>query len=157
MWGTCIRHMACGMCICAYGLRTHAPPRVSAAAIERAAQRAVKRAADALPEDDEQKAVVLDAMLKRPGVREAAAAASIRTAADYEFAEAALLRVRAACGAILAKPGHLNTDDTNALHTVLTFLAGKVDEEGKPRGKHAKRAAADTAAAVLRRRAGTQL
>ena len=118
-------------------------PRASDVAVERAAQRAVKRACDALPEDQEQKAVVLDAMLKRPGVREAAAAASIRTAADYEFAEAALLRVKEACAAIMAKRGHLNTDDTNALETLLTFLTGKVDEEVKQRGKHTKRATAE--------------
>jgi hypothetical protein len=71
-------------------------PRESADAVERAKQRAVKKVDDALPQDLEQRAVVLDALLRRPGNREAAAEAGIRTAADFEFAEAAMTRAASA-------------------------------------------------------------
>ena len=117
-------------------------PRASAEAVERAAQRAIKRSIDALPDDHEQRAVVLDAMLQRPGVREAAAEAGIRTAADFEFAEAAMKRAGEACGAIMAKRGSLTVADANALDTFLTFVVGEANREALQRGKAAKRAVA---------------
>ena len=53
-----LRRRGCRMPLRQRGLGS----RASLDAIERAAQRAVKRAADALPGDFEQRAVVLDAM-----------------------------------------------------------------------------------------------
>jgi hypothetical protein len=117
-------------------------PRESADAVERAKQRAVKKVDDALPQDLEQRAVVLDALLRRPGNREAAAEAGIRTAADFEFAEAAMTRAGEACAAIMAKKGMITVADSNALDTFLTFVVGEANWEARQRGKAAKRAAA---------------
>ena len=117
-------------------------PRASAEAVERAAQRAIKRGIDALPDDQEQCAVVLDAMLQRPGVREAAAEAGIRTAADFEFSEAAMTRAGEACAAIMAKKGPLTVVDSDALNTFLTFVVGEANREARQRGKAAKQAIA---------------
>ena len=113
-------------------------PRASDDAVERAAQRAVKKVDDALPRDFEQRAVVLDALLKRN--REEAAEVGIRTANDYEFAEAAMTRAGEACAAIMAKTGKLNDVDANALNTFLTFVVPEANREALQRGKAAKRA-----------------
>ena len=117
-------------------------PRESTDAMERAAQRAIKRTVDSLPDDLEQCATVLNSVLKRPFVREAAAEAGIRTAADHEFAEAAMERAGEACAAIMAKKGPLAVVDSDALNTFLTFVVGKANEEAKQRGTAAKQAAA---------------
>jgi hypothetical protein len=117
-------------------------PRESTDAAQRAAQRAIKKTIDALPNDAEQCAVVLDAMLKRPFVREAAAEAGIRTAADYELAEAAMMRAGEACAKIMAKKGPLTLVDSDALSTFLTFVVPEANREAKQRGKAAAQAKA---------------
>ena len=115
-------------------------PRESTDAMERAAQRAIKRTIDALPDDFEQCATVLNSVLQRPFVREAAAEAGIRTAADFEFSEAAMTRAGEACAVIMAKKGPLTVVDSDALNTFLTFVVGEANREALQRGKAAKRA-----------------
>ena len=117
-------------------------PRESTDAMERAAQRAIKRTVDSLPDDLEQCATVLNSVLQRPFVREAAAEAGIRTAADFEFSEAAMTRAGEACAVIMAKKGPLTVVDSDALNTFLTFVVGEANREAKQRGKAAKQAAA---------------
>ena len=117
-------------------------PRESTDAVQRAAQRAIKKTIDALPDGIEQCAVVLDALLKRPFVREAAAEAGIRTAADYELAEAAMMRAGEACAKIIVKKGSLTLVDSDALNTFLTFVVPEANREARQRGKAAAQAKA---------------
>lgn len=80
-------------------------------AAERAAQRAVEKVADALPVDVTQQAVVLDAVLKRPAVREAVAEAGIRTVGDVARSEYAMRRAREGLATIFKKRGPLTVDE----------------------------------------------
>lgn len=109
----------------------------TASAAQRAAQRAVKSVVEALPEDDEQAAMVLDTVLKRRP--EAAAEAGIRTIGDVSMCEEAMRRAKEACTRIMDKQGGLTCEEQTALDTYLTFIAPEENSSKLRRGKHAKR------------------
>ena len=88
-------------------------------------------------------AVTLDALMKDPEVREAAAVAGIRTAGDITRSEEAMGRAREALGAIFRKGGPLSNDDQSAVTTFLTFIVQEADESLQQRGKQAKKQRAD--------------
>ena len=110
----------------------------TADAAARAAQRAIEAAINALPENTAQCAVVLDAMLKRPAVREAAAEAGIRTAGDVVRSEVAMQQAREAMGTMFKKKGPLSTVEQQAVTTFLTFIVKEADGSVQQRGKRAK-------------------
>ena len=99
----------------------------TADAAARAAQRAIEAAINAIPENTAQCAVVLDAMLKRPAVREAAAEAVIRTAGDVVRSEVAMQQAREAMGTMFKKKGLLSTVEQQAVTTFLTFIVKEAD------------------------------
>ena len=89
-------------------------------------------------------AVTLDALMKDPTVREAAAAvADIRTAGDITRSEEAMQRAREALGAIFKKRGPLSNEEQSAVTTFLTFIVQEADESLQQRGSQAKKQRAD--------------
>ena len=113
----------------------------SKAASERAAQRAVAAFVGPLASlPCEQAAAVLQVGLKRPGVREAAAAAKI---GGTSLGAAVLQRVKAALTSMGIKKGSMPADVEACIDTFLNLAAPAPNEEVLQRGVHAKRQKAD--------------